>query len=60
MCYVLRIGSGDQAVFNHDCFEKRIELVKRQGHHGLAVLHGLQYSVAKLSHPPSKYCVCVS
>ena len=33
--------------------------MKGQGHHGLAVLHGLQCSVAKLSHPPSKFCLSV-
>ena len=28
--------------------------MKGQGHHGLAVLHGLQCSRAKLPYPPSK------
>ena len=51
--FILYIGSGNHAVLNQDCFKRRIEAVKRQGHHGLAVLHGLQCNVVKLSHPPS-------
>ena len=42
-------------MFHQDQFERRVEVVKAQGHYGVAVLHGLQYSVAKLSHPPSEY-----
>ena len=53
LCYF--VGSGDHAVFNQDQFERRMDVVNAQGHYGVAVLHGLQYSVAKLSHPPSEY-----
>ena len=42
-------------MLNQDQFERRMDVVKAQGHYGVAVLCGLQYSVAKLTHPPSEY-----
>lgn len=54
--FVLPLGTGDHAVFNQGQFKRRIDVVKTQEHNGVAVLHGLQYSAAKLAYPPSKCC----
>ena len=51
-----KIGSGSEAIFTSNLFEKRMELVKlylKSDEQGLEVLYALQVAVAKLSHPPS-------
>ncbi len=52
---ILLLGFGETGVINQELFDRRIEVVKTQGHYGVAVLYGFQCSVAKLSHPPSKW-----
>ncbi len=54
-CYIYS-GSGSSSIFNSSLFERRLEIVKdySKDRHGLEVLFGLQISVARLSHPPSK------
>ena len=46
-------------VFHEELFERRMDVVKAQDNFGVAVLRGLQCSVAKLTNPPSEYLVIV-